>query len=337
MNRFARSRTNFTQAGLAIAVIAAGAAATPAHAGLSFNFTFDPGLASEFGTNASVLESDVIAVGNTFSSMFTNNVQLNIDVVGNTASGVLAESLGSYNRAYSYAAVRTALVTNASMPVSIAATAALPVAEPTPNKAAAGTSLTMAIATAEQKALHLLSGTAGGSDGTFYIGTNNTWNYGSVAVSGAYSFINAAEHEISEIMGRSTQLTNASFNFNTPIDLFRCTATGANGQGVINMSPTATGVYFSTDGCATVAKAYNGPNSQGADLQDWASSATADPYDAFQSPGVVAPLSLADQEIMNVLGWQSAIPEPMTVLVLLPGVVGMGIMRNRRTAGMKVA
>ncbi|MDR3538001.1 MAG: NF038122 family metalloprotease [Acetobacteraceae bacterium] len=324
--------TRFTSPlALAAAILVLGGAASPARAGLTFDFTFDSSInATNFGANVATLEADVIAVGNTFSSMFANNVTLNITVSAMTTQGFLAGSLATYNDAYTYADVRTALIDSASTAASITATNELPLTEPATTKSGL-----IAVSTAEEKALGLIPGKLAGLNGTFYIGSNigsgQGWDFAgtSTPAANAYSFIDAAEHEISELMGRSTQLANGNFNYNTPIDLFRCTATGPGGSGVINMDPAATNVYFSTDGCATVAKYYNGPNGNGADIQDWASTAFADPYDAYGTPGVYAPLSLVDQEIMNDLGWQAA-PEPTALACLLPAAFGLVAVRARR-------
>lgn len=318
--------------GLAAGLLACGSILFPAQATLTFNFSFDGSIASHFGSNTNALENDIIAAGNLFSSLFSNDVTLNIAVTASTTPGSLAASLPVYNNLYSYGAVRTALINNASTDLSAAETRSLPLTEPTPNKANAGNNFPIAVSSAQEKALHLTSGNASGLDGTFYIGTNQNWNFAGTTTpaSNAYSFFNVTEHELSEIMGRSTQLSNPAFPYNTPIDLFRCTATGPNGAGVINMSPTAPNVYFSYDGCATAAKYYNGPNGTGADVQDWASSSTVDPFDAFAAPGVYAPFSLVDTRIMNVLGWQSAIPEPVALSLLLPAAIGLNAARVRK-------
>lgn len=329
---FPSGRFSPARFGLAAVLVLLGGA-TPALAGLTFNFTFNSSInATNFGSNVAALELDVIAVGNTFSGMFTNNVTLNIAIAAETQQGALAGSLATYQRAYSYTTVRTALIHAASTAASATATSDLPLTEPATTKGSL-----IAVATAEEKALGLIAGNAPVTDGTVYVGTNigngQVWNFAgtSTPAANAYSFIDAAEHEISELMGRSTQLANAGFNYNQPIDLFRCTATGPGGSGVINMDPAATNVYFSTDGCATVSKYYNGPNANGADLQDWAGSAFADPYDAYATPGAYAPLSLVDQQIMNVLGWQSA-PEPATTALLLSGCLGLATVRRRSAA-----
>ena len=59
-------------------------------------------------------------------------------------------------------------------------------------------------------------------DGTFFFGTNQTYTFDpdNRKVPGAFDFIGTAEHEFSEIMGRTSQLTNNGFGI-LPFDLFR--------------------------------------------------------------------------------------------------------------------
>lgn len=215
---------------------------------------------------------------------------------------------------------------NASTPESISARNALPASEPFNNRAG------YIINNAERKALGLLPANATGNDGDLFIGTNIgagiNWSFGTGTPSANdYSFSNGMEHELSELMGRTTQLGNIGFPFQTPIDLLRYTA-----PGVIDMGEGATGVYFSIDGGVTVGKVYN--SQVGADVQDWASGVGGpDPYDAYGTPGTYATLSAIDQHVMTTLGWQLAdvaVPEASSYAMLLAGLAGIGAVVRRR-------
>ncbi|MBU6995390.1 NF038122 family metalloprotease [Ferrovum myxofaciens] len=298
---------------------------------LTFDTSYNPSMLTDFGTsNFALIQSDVQYVTNLYSSLYTNNVTLNISLTADTSPGALAASLPTYDQSaiYSYSQIRSALIANASTPASVSATNSLPSTDPSILKGG------YIMPSAESKALGLLAGNATGTDGTIYVGTNigggSSWDFAGTSTPNAndYSFINALEHEMAELMGRTTQLTNNTWAWNGPMDLFRYTA-----PGVINMDPNATGVYFSTDGGATVAKLYNPPNTNGADIQDWFNSTTPDPYDAYATPGSFAPLSLVDQQMMNTLGWTSssaAVPEPDTYTLMFVGLGVLSFIVRRR-------
>jgi hypothetical protein len=327
--------------GVGLAALTAALAMTSgARAALVFNFTLDPSVQDSFGAPAaSQILSDLQAVGATYSSQFTNNLTLNYLIKADPTPGSLASSATVYTddqgiAPYSYAQVRSALIASASTPASLAAANLLPLVEPL-----SATGKGYILPTAEAQALGLMPSSPVLLDGTMNIGANigggANWNFAGSSVPGAsdYNFTNAAQHELTELMGRTTQL-GTSFP-NTPFDLFRYTA-----PGVINMAPGATGVYFSTDGGATVGKAYNGPNAQGADIQDWASSGTPDPYDAYGTPGTFATESSVDFTVMNTLGYQAVsaapgAPGPALGMGLIPAaaaLAGLVMTRVRRRA-----
>ena len=115
------------------------------------------------------------------------------------------------------------------------------------------------------------------------------------AVPGEIDFIGVAEHELTEVMGRSTFGLDST-NY-VPYDLFRFTSSGAR-----NFDPDGENVYFSVDNGVTALKFFN-PNN-GGDIQDWAAGAVPDSFDAFTSDGVEGTLSAADLTSMDILGYK---------------------------------
>jgi hypothetical protein len=168
-------------------------AAIPAHAGLNFNFTYGPGIATLPLAEQTQVKDSVNYVGNEFSSDFTNNATLNITINYDASVG-LAQSTSNYeDNAYSYSQLRTALL--AQTPSDAAN---LPAVNPTTY-----TSFTTTSADAKGLGLPLL-GNATDSDGTATFGSG-PWTFfpdQPRMAAGEYDFTSSMEHEISEIMGR---------------------------------------------------------------------------------------------------------------------------------------
>ena len=272
---------------------------------MNINLTFD----QPVNTLPAGFVASINAVVQFLDSHFNNPITINIsvgygEINGQQLSpGALGESETFLNE-YSYSALRTALIANATSPDQISAVNSLPATDPTP-----GGSGNYWVSTADAKAIGL-SGASSATDG--FIGfsntnsfTYNTTNGGSVAP-GTYDFFAVAAHEITEVLGRALLVggtIGGTTNSYEPLDLFHY----ALSNHTRTFSGTTAG-YFSPDGGTTNLDNFNtNPNG---DFGDWAASAGNDAFLAFSPAGVANLVTNADLREMNVLGYDVPPPPP---------------------------
>jgi hypothetical protein len=239
-------------------------------------------------------------VASLFDATFTNNATVNIEIgygtfplTGQPASP-LAESAQSTVYSANYSLVRQALL-NEGAPGS----ATLPSSSPL--------SGTLRVDSAEERALGLV-GASSSLDGWVGVASDATlssqlngasWSYSATATPGSnqYYLVGALEHEISEVMGRTSYL-DVQGEYGV-MDLYRYKAAGVRQTG------TGGPAFFSTNGGATNLNNWN-TQSPG-DLGDWASSAGADAFLAFNPSGQISGLTPTDVTLMGALGWTTRV------------------------------
>ena len=265
---------------------------------LTLNVTYDSSVTSL--ANAAQVEAAFGTAAQTIQNLFTNSSSVNITVYWGNAWPYGGIDLGASDSLaygpYSYSQLTNALRATRTTLADSNSVASLPSTDP-----AASAGAEWYIPRPEVKALGL-AGTIGttandtANDGAVGFASDVTYSFdpSNRAVPGEYDFIGVAEHEITEVMGRTTWDLGSTF---VPYDLFRFT-----GSGVRSFDPNATGVYFSVDNGVTVLKDFN-PNN-GGDIQDWTSSTPADSFDAFISSGVEGTLSSADLTGLDVIGYK---------------------------------
>jgi hypothetical protein len=283
---------------------------------MNLNISYD---ANTLRNAPSTFFSDVNYVANLFDSTFKTNAIVNIEVGygtfpydNSTVSG-LGESIENNVVAANYGQVEQQLLSTGAPGAST-----LPAAAPI-----AGT---LIMGSAQEKALGLM-GASGALDGWVGIASNATlnhqnggsWSFSPTALPGAnqYYIVGAIEHEISEVMGRVSYLSNGG-EYGV-MDLYRYAAPGVRQVG------TGDAAYFSTNGGITNLDSWNDTRIASGDLGDWAphagptgvfASAGADAFNDFSNPGLINGLSATDIALMQALGWgTSAGSQPAALAV----------------------
>jgi autotransporter passenger strand-loop-strand repeat protein len=297
--------------------------------GLTFDVSFDQ-VASALPTG---FENDVLSAFRYYADTFNNSgVTLYFNVgFGEIQTGgggsstitgnALGESFTFFGGTQTYSTLSSTMSARAAASGDAADTAAvandLPATDPTGGK-------TLVMARAEEKALGLVSGTAGSfanPDGNIGFGSSFSFDYtsGQTPNSGTYDFLGVVEHEISEVMGRNSWLDLNGASDYSALDLFRFSSAGAHQLTTGNPSD------FSLDGGNTDLYNWNNFNTgNSGDLGDWAGTTpyTPDSFNDNSNSGVLNPITSRDTTLLDVLGWSRT---NSTTYTVGPGPASSGI------------
>ncbi len=255
-------------------------------------------------------------VVNYFDNLFTNNVTINMslgygEVAGSQMpAGAVGASLPTAYLPISYNTAIATLQAEGAPGASL-----LPTTSPL--------SGTMYVPAAEAKAIGLTYN--GAIDGYVGISSAYQYSYSSTAApaAGQFDFIGVLEHEITELMGR-TSFGNLAPNFYSEMDLFRYSAPGIRSTAT---GPTGSTSYFSVDNGTTNLGNMNNHYGNG-DLADWYPNGPApggkDAFNDYTSSGVKNVMSSNDITLMQALGWTTGPQKSIVVAANVSEVVQGG-------------
>ena len=248
-------------------------------------------------------------------SLITNPITINIsvgygEIQGSTlGAGVLGAAGPVQGVGLSYTQYRNELALQTGSPNVQAIANAMSATDPTRGDP-------IYVASAQEKALGMMSGTASGLDGAMGFaadpnGTLFTYDPNNRAAIGKYDFIGVVEHELTHALGRIA-IGGQSGNWVSALDLFRFSAPGTH-----NLI-AGTNAYFSVNNGATNLDTFSNYSDPG----DWASGAGNDANGAFANPGVVNQFSSADITELGALGY-AASGTPSAALITAASVTAI--------------
>jgi autotransporter passenger strand-loop-strand repeat protein len=257
---------------------------------------YDDGTVDNSGYGAQI-RADVNYVCNLYGGLFTNPVTLNIEIsVGNPADGRASNHVGqNYN--FDYATIKSHLSAN------------LPDQDPLNG---GGNNANYQLSSAQVQALGIPVSEYPAIDDYITVGSLASQSF-TIGDNSPNSFVAAVEHELSEGMGRVSDLGTGHFSV---MDLFRYTTVNGtvvrdNFAGASLSNATA---FFSLDDGATNLGTWNNDPNRGDtpdqvtsgityDLGDWVPQGPApNGNDAY---GVGGALTLSDLDVMRAIGWDT--------------------------------
>lgn len=295
-----------------------------------------------------------------------DNITINLDFnFAPLGAGILGGT-GSDTAQANFANVRVALLADATSADDIVSAASLP-AGPTlqfrtnDNTGAvildndgSGNNFALNVNRANLKALGLIGANDAARDASITFSSNFAFDLdrSNGIDGGLFDFVGIAAHEIGHALGfvsgvdtidnnPATDLN--AFRVHSVLDLFRYSADSLalGGPGTLDFAydPHPGGrPYFSLDGGATALQPFetgrnNGTGQQASHWQDNLGIGALDPTAA---PGELINITADDLRAFDVIGFDlnmaAAVPEPSSVAFLSVCVIGLGIMRRRKTA-----
>ena len=288
----------------------------PSGNGMTFVITWDFSVASAPAAFKTDVEEAFALYADTFSNPITLYYNVGFGEVNGTAmkSGELGQSHDQLITNQTYANLLTQLNADAVSPAQKLAIASLPASNPF-----GSSTLHMTIAQAAELGFSGAGASPSNPDGAVGFSDVDTFDYNSAPnqppVIGETDFFGTGEHEISEVMGRDSDIgsdktgTEVATTFYSPMDLFRYTAPNMRA-----LSPFTDPAYFSINSGTTPLGYWNDyTTGDSGDLGDWEENAdppgsgyTPDAYNDGSQGDIDNPITSNDITLMNVLGYNLA-------------------------------
>jgi len=332
--------------------------AAPAHA-LSFNFN------PASGTSQQAING-FAAAGTRWSSLFTDNVTVNINIDFSTLGAGILGQTGSTQALYLYTDVKTAMTADRTSSDDFTAVANLQAASSlklimnhtsdNPNgSGSAGLFIdnnnsnnnkNIRMTNANAKALGLLAGNNTASDASISFSNSFTWDFDSSngITAGAFDFVGIATHEIGHALGfvsgvdvldgnGTGSFSSAAFTFVSTLDLFRHSVT-SRANNAIDWAADNRDKYFSLDGGTTLGTQLStgltyGDGHQASHWKDDLGLGIMDPTAGY---GETLAITANDVQAFDAIGWNLAsVPDDSSSLMLLGlGTAAIAIVRRRK-------
>jgi hypothetical protein len=338
--------------GIAVTGVVSSGAMTPANA-LTFNFTYTAATSQQ-------ARAGFEAAGNLWSSLFTDNVTINIS---SDYSALTPGTLGqatSTSDYYTYQQFRTALANDVTTADDARAVSTLATGSTyktwlnhtTDNPNGSG-SLTpyahdsgfVGLTSANAKAVGLM-GNNNREDASIAFNSSFTWDFdGSDGISSnAYDFVGVAAHEIGHVLGFVSGVDyidgtiDSSFQSSaaSALDLFRYSTT-STGNGAIDITAGTADKYFSLDKGVTKIASFSTGVALGDGWQPshWKDDLTLGIMDPTSANGELLIIRNNDAQALDVIGWNrrntAAIPEPADFVgTLICAAFGVKLVLKRR-------